>query len=310
MKQKSKRYIGVCAGIAIILIIGVIMAYAVKGQNQVMTVNGETIGEEEYEFYCTHYRKEIEEQQKAGVDDKIAIQNVIVEKKVEQQLFTEVGSAGKFQYDALKEQMKEKNKENQEKHANGEPVYGLMTYDFPQFYDYCYNNALLKTKEKLAKDEFHITEQEKTQFYEEHKTEMFQKPYEGMYYLFSSDSTREGQEKLRQIASMDAAAVEQILQNGCDGVQIIPYKITEEEYRMLEKGKPKVAALSQTLEQHAFSNIIKDGETCQMMYCEERSEKKVMSYEEATQIIETQLIEKKYAQYLEKEIQNADVTIR
>ncbi len=310
MGTRMKRVIGVCCLAAAAAVVTICLTVSTGNSDVVMKVNGEAVSEEEYAFYCTHYSNRIWKLQESGKSYDEACREVAVQQKVEQQIFAKAGVGESFQYEELQIQMSTKNAENLEKKEQGEAVYGLLTYEFPQFYDYQYHNAQTDTKEVLAAEVFEISEEEKYSFYEANKEEMFKKSPEGTFYLI--DAELSAAEVLNQIsAAGNLEEINLLIQELAESsVSISKYELREEDYRMLDKTEPELTAVLRKMEKaKTFSEIQIQEDGSWIVFCDSMEAAACLPYEEAEQTVYRLLTEQAYEAYLEEQLLAAEIKI-
>lgn len=293
-----KKYILI--GIAMLFVgICVFVSVFLSNADIVMEVNGEKIGREEYEFYEKQYDSE-----------EGRLEDIIVRKKLEQQLAVEWGVAESFQFEDMKKQMETQNQENKRKKENGQPVYGMLEYRLEQFYQHKYSNAVLRLKEVLIEEEFDITETEKKVFYEENKEKLFQKVPEGIYFLFRGEDTEEIKNRMLQLQELPVNEMNGLEQRHIEGVEITRLELNEETMGRLENESSELADQIALLEKGEFSNLIEDGYLCRMVYCQTKEEEGVKPFEEVEDIIQSRIGDIEYEKYVTEKVKNAKVHIK
>lgn len=294
MKRKHIKIVCVlCVLISIILGIGI---YANR-EKPLLVVNGEEIWQEEYDFYLKHYKKELEAK---NMEQK---NEFILYRKIEQQLAVEKAGVDSFQFEALKERMQEKNAENKEKKKNGEPVYGLLTYDLERYYQYEYNNAVLKLKEALYEGELQADLEEKRKYYEEHE-EMFRGQIEGIYYLFSGENSEEVEKTLLEVKENKMG-----ISDVPDSVEIRVLEMNQENLRTLEKAEQQIAAELLKLKEKEWSSLLDNGYQYRLLYCQTRKEGAMKEFEEVEMLIQERIGDIKYDEYIKTKREKADIII-
>lgn len=296
--KKTKKYLLVGSAI---LFVGIVVFVSVFLSNTdiVMEVNGEKIGREEYEFYEKQYESE-----------EGRLEDIIVRKKVEQQLAVEWGVAESFRFEDMKRQMEKENEENKRKKENGQPVYGMLEYRLEQFYQHKYSNAVLRLKETLIEDKFQITGAEEKAFYEENKEKLFRKVPEGIYFLFRGDDTEEIKNRMLQVQAFPINEINELDQRNIEGVEITRLELNEETMGRLENESSELAEQIAQLEKGEFSNLIEDGYLCRMVYCQTKEEEGVKSFEEVEDIIRGRIGDIEYEKYVTEKVKNAEVHIK
>lgn len=271
-------------------------------ESPVLVVNGEQVWQEEYEFYLEHYAREMNDRDK---------EQFIAEKKIEQQLAVEKGTAESFEFEKLKQRMEEKNQENKEKREKGEPVYGLLTYDFPQFYDYEYNNAVLRLKEKLYQNELKATDEEIEKFYEENKMQLFQGVPEGNYYIFSGSRSEEVGKMFTEILAEKniKQALKIFESNEMRMADVEKLELNNESLRMLDKTNHQIVPELLLLEAKEWSGLIEDDYQYRILYCQTKKEGEVKALEEVKETIRNRVGDIKYEKYLKAKKEKADIII-
>ena len=103
------------------------------------------VGQEEYEFYKELYRSENKEE----IDEK-ALEEWISHKYAEFYLGKYLGVRENDTYEGLREEWERENASRQEKKNNGEVVYGVVTYDFSEYYEYVSSNLRIQNIDAMA----------------------------------------------------------------------------------------------------------------------------------------------------------------
>lgn len=126
--MKRKIFIGlVCT---IVLLVSSLVVNA--GTKPMLTVNGDAIRKEEYEFLSQVASGGIKESKK---------ESKIIAAKVEQQLLKEYNIMTDISYSHFKSSLKEENKRRANALEKGEKIYGPKQYEAKVYYDYLYSEA-------------------------------------------------------------------------------------------------------------------------------------------------------------------------
>lgn len=159
----------ICLSLALLSGAAVTGAKMIETKHAYMTINGDSVSEEELRFYMTASRADaisrFAPEAAAGMDKtfwKTAQNGVtpaeyLTEAAVEslrndRALFAECEKRGlceKLDYATIVRQMNAENALRSEKRKNGEPVYGVTSYTVTTYYDYLKSNLKIALREAL-----------------------------------------------------------------------------------------------------------------------------------------------------------------
>ena len=92
-----------------------------------------------------------------------------VRRKVEQMICREHGLIADITYAAFEERLKAENARRKQAVAVGQVIYGPVQYSPSVYSDYLLSNMILRLKQKLAQNQFHLSENQLRQIYEQNK---------------------------------------------------------------------------------------------------------------------------------------------
>ncbi|MGO3604346.1 MAG: hypothetical protein ACTIOK_13085 [Enterococcus malodoratus] len=197
MKAKLKRP-------TIILLFGVILlilGLSWWNSQWIMKINGQKMTEAEYSFY---------QKSNPRLSEK-ALQQKIVEEKVQLQQAEKQKINVILDYKSLKRELDKINQENEQKIKENQVVYGLRKYDERTFYRYSLSLAINELEKKEAQE---ITTRMARSYYKKHQSEFKEINAKELYRVSGKQTTIEQlrkeavtQEQLTERSDVDAESV-------------------------------------------------------------------------------------------------------
>lgn len=284
----------------------------------VMKVNGEPVWEEEFDFLLqsnqTTLLSQVKEQygeEAANGEDQEALlrqacRSLAVSQKVRLQLAVSLGVLESSDFYDLQSEMQQKNQENQQAVEEGKPVYGLLTYDFQQYYSYAYSNAVLRSKEMLEQGELKPSEEEIETYYEANKETLFAKVDRFSYLLISGEKSDKTVGLFDQMQGMTQEELEDFCQEHPE-LTLEKAEVDDEGFRTLSRTSETVANALLTLESGQASGLLDDSGKYRMLYCVSRTDAGAEPMEDVRPNIISALVDQKYEEKLAGLEQQAQV---
>ena len=284
----------------------------------VMKVNGEPVWEEEFDFLLqsnqTTLLSQVKEQygeEAANGEDQEALlreacRSLAVSQKVRLQLAVSLGVLESSDFYDLQSEMQQKNQENQQAVEEGKPVYGLLTYDFQQYYSYAYSNAVLRSKEVLEQGELKPSEEEVETYYEANKETLFAKVDRFSYLLISGEKSDKTAGLFDQMQGMTQEELEDFCQEHPE-LTLEKAEVDDEGFRTLSRTSETVANTLLTLESGQASGLLDDSGKYRMLYCVSRTDAGADPLEDVRPNIISALVDQKYEEKLAVLEQQAQV---
>lgn len=283
-----------------------------------MKVNGEPVWEEEFDFLLqsnqTTLLSQVKEQygeEAANGEDQEALlrqacRSLAVSQKVRLQLAVSLGVLESSDFYDLQSEMQQKNQENQQAVEEGKPVYGLLTYDFQQYYSYAYSNAVLRSKEMLEQGELKPSEEEIETYYEANKETLFAKVDRFSYLLISGEKSDKTVGLFDQMQGMTQEELEDFCQEHPE-LTLEKAEVDDEGFRTLSRTSETVANALLTLESGQASGLLDDSGKYRMLYCVSRTDAGAEPMEDVRPNIISALVDQKYEEKLAGLEQQAQV---
>lgn len=162
----------VCLSLALLSGVAVMGAKMIETKHAYITIDGDSVSEEELRFYMTASRADtisrFAPEAAAGIDkafwetgqNGVTPAEYLTEAAVEslqndRALFAECEKRGlceRLDYAVIIRQMNAENAQRSEKRKNGEPVYGVTSYTVTTYYDYLKSNLKLALREALESE--------------------------------------------------------------------------------------------------------------------------------------------------------------
>ncbi len=188
-----KRYliiVTICLGFAFFGLSGCGKATQETGNN-VATVNGEAITERELLLFIDQYRATFVqtacqetgleysntfwETEYNGTTMSMALKNIALEQvvkvKIQQIKMVEEQIMETASYASFLQELSEENSRRKQAMDRGEVIYGIQQYSEKNYYDYLFENRLIRLKERMGKEEFAASDETLKQFYETMKAD-------------------------------------------------------------------------------------------------------------------------------------------
>lgn len=126
--------------------------------------NREFGAQDSRDFWTTSFNGEIplEKLKKTSLDQ-------CIRRKVEQMVCREHGLVSDITYAAFEKRLEAENARRKQAVATGQVIYGPVQYSPTVYYDYLVSNMVLHLKQKLAQGQFHLSENQLTEIYEQNK---------------------------------------------------------------------------------------------------------------------------------------------
>lgn len=320
-KRKKVCIIATAAVLTVALALGVWALFFRAPQRQwVMKVNGEPVWEEEFDFLLqsnhTTLLSQVKEQygeETANGEDQEALlreacRSLAVSQKVRLQLAVSLGVLESSDFYDLQNEMQQKNQENQQAVEEGKPVYGLLTYDFQQYYSYAYSNALLRSKEVLGQGELKPSEEEIAGYYEDNKETLFAKVDDFSYILISAEASEESAALLSQMQGMTQQEMEAFCQEHPE-LTLEKAEVDNEGFRTLSRTSETVANALLSLQSGQASGLLDNAGKYQLLYCVSRTDAGADPLDDVRPNIISALIDQKYEEKLADLEEQAQIEI-
>lgn len=322
----------------IVFILGSSMLLYYLSSNQ-LTVNGESISEEEYGFYQGLERAEVsayfynlydaqsdtrdfwstsfEGETPEDILQERTIKEIVNTRSIFE-LADKYGIKRPESFEALKQDHSSINKERKKDSEAGETVYGPVKLSFHQYYLDVLNKLEQQLKVKLKEDFFNFSEEELKEYFESLDERLFHKGYEGTVHFYYIDSEYFGGDNDSQVLNLFDELNAYLTVNKevpinelVDQYQIpVSKQIYETESSSTGKDDEtflQMEKMLSILEVDKVSDVVEIGPFIGVMKVLEKEDLGFSTFEENKEIIIREYLDVKYKELIENMISKAKV---
>ncbi|WP_168119711.1 peptidyl-prolyl cis-trans isomerase [Paenibacillus sp. HB172176] len=331
-------------GIAAVALIfaGLLMAGNSRGsqhkENDVLTVDSEPVSMEEFQAKMEEEKPEVfvyfHEKYGANQErgfwttpfgrevplDKLKEQTLqdLVRTKIEQIVGKEQGAIKDISYSAFLRNLAKENQRRQDAIKNNEAVYGTASVTALNYFRTTYDEMVTEVKEKLAKNEFRLSDEQIKQMYEADKETLYKVQDTitvkviAVSAVDGNDDAKAAAEKIKSL--LDKGTTIDEIPKAFSGNASVKIDIQDQVFNVenSEYGDDRYVLLSpeaSKLEEGQASQVIEGDGAYLIMSCTERAENGSMPLEQVEGLIVARYVNQKYNDLIDERVQQAEVSI-
>jgi len=236
----------------------------------------------------------------------------ITQLKVQQIAAKKAGLVQDITYGGFLKAREEENQRRQEDASSGKVIYGPLKYGVEEYYQYTFNNLLIRLQEWLSARELSPSPEAIAMFYQKNKETLYKKsPSIQTKKLFVPDETEASRQIAQQVIqqterfhSLDLAAASVDAK-----VQLSGQVFDDASLRDDARYMPELLEAAQQLAPGKTSGVIRVSGGYAVLQCLKREEGGYVSQEHVEEDIRSRLLEGDYETWLKAEILQAKVEI-
>lgn len=218
-------------------------------------------------------------------------------------------------YEGFLQLLKKENERRKQAVDHGEVIYGPQSYGEEEYFQYSFNNMIIRLKENLAKSELDLSPHQVFTFYNEHKNSLYKKPLYIRTKKLVVNNSPQVKEKAWNIAKQvkleaeRSHSLDQAADRNKDMVELSEQVFDETTARGDHKYATELLEAARELSPGEISNVITIEGGFAVLQGLERRDEGFYLVAEVQEDIMNRLLDNQYKIWLKKQRESAEVEI-